>query len=389
MLRSVSVLGGLLPHFLRRVYIGMHMVSPDVLLGLTSSLAFGLLDVLISFASRFIGMVLSLVLAQAISVGILLLALIDAFTSGLSIQALPMLLLVGSGLGAINAFANLSLYKGLAVGPIALVSPISASYGLVTTSLAVLLFHEILSPLQGIAISLVLAGIFLSAVDSNRVTSTRPLQPYRRLVSLLLLAGGALAVGMVVFMGLSWMRVTRWLVLPTSLFVTTCAITFLGLVLLPTSGASIKQWWALNKWKHMGIVYALGSTIGFGLEFFGNSLVTEQLGPVQPLLWSRLCSLFILLVYAFCKQVRGWRDIKLQYLGVIALIGLLDTLGMFWYNLGTSLGATSIVATLSSTYMLLPMLVGVFLYRERLAPIQWSGVASLVVGVIILSIGGK
>jgi len=368
----------------------MHIVSPDVLLGLTSSLAFGLLDVLISFASRFIGMMLSLVLAQAISAGILLLALIDAFTSGLSIEALPMLLLVGSGLGAVNAFANLSLYKGLAVGPIALVSPISASYGLVTTSLAVLLFHEVLSPLQGIAISLVLGGIFLSAVDSGHITAASTLQPYRRFVSLFLLVGGALVVEMVVFIGLSWMRMVHWLVLPTSLLVTTCAVTFLGLVLLPTfSGVSVKQWWALNKWKYVGIVYALGSTVGFGLEFFGNSLVTEQLGPVQPLLWSRLCSLFILLIYAFRKQVRGWRDIKLQYLGVIVLIGLLDTLGMFWYNLGTSLGATSIVATLSSTYMLLPMLVGVFMYRERLAPIQWSGVASLVAGVIILSIGGK
>ncbi len=370
----------------------MHVISSGVLLGLTSSLAFGLLDVLISFASRFIGMVLSLVLAQAISACILLLALLDAFTStsGLSFQSLPMFLCVGGGLGVINAFANLSLYKGLAVGPIALVSPISASYGLVTTTLAVLLFHEILSPLQGVALSLVLAGILLSAVDSRQVTSTLTLQPYRHVVSLLLLAGGVLAVEMVVFIGFSWMGMVRWLILPASLFVTACAIVFFCLVLLPTiSDISLKQWWELNKWKYVGILYALGSTVGFGLEFFGSSLVTEQLGPVQPLLWSRLCSLIILLIYAFFKQVRGWRDIKLKYFAVIALIGLLDTLGMFWYNLGTSLGATSIVATLSSTYMLLPMLVGVFIYRERLAPIQWSGVVSLVVGVIILSVGGK
>src|SRR5437660_4788303 len=121
---SVTCLGGFSSSlFLRRVRVGMHVISSGVVLGLISSFAFGLLDVLIAFASRFIGMVLSLVLAQAISACILLLAVIDAFTSGLSVQVLPMLLLVGIGLGAVNAFANLSLYKGLAVGPIALVCP--------------------------------------------------------------------------------------------------------------------------------------------------------------------------------------------------------------------------------------------------------------------------
>ena len=382
-------LGGVL--FTRRVHVGMHVISTGVLLGLTSSLAFGLLDVLISFASRFIGLVLSLVLAQAISAAILLMALIDAFASGLSIQALPMLLLLGGGLGAINAFANLSLYKGLALGPIALVSPISASYGLVTTMLAVVLFHEVLSPLQGIAISLVLVGIFLAATDGKRLTSSlSAFQTYRRLGSLLLTVKGSLTVEVIVFISLSWIGGPRKFVLPSILFATVGAFILLSLVFLPYySYTMIKQWWVLNKVKYVGILFALGSTVGFGVEFFCNSLVTEQLGPVQPILWSRLCSLFILLIYAFYKQERGWRDIKPKYLAVIALIGLLDTLGMFWYNLGTSLGATSIVAILSSTYMLLPMLVGVFVYRERLAPIQWSGVGSLMIGIIVLSIAGK
>lgn len=369
----------------------MHVISMGVLLGLTSSLAFGLLDVLISFASRFIGLMLSLVLAQAISASILLLALIDAFASGLSIQSLPMLLLFGGGLGAMNAFANLSLYKGLALGPIALVSPISASYGLVTTILAVVLFHEVLSPLQGIAILLVLVGIFLSTIDSKQMMSSIfTLQTCRRLVSLLLTVKGSLTVEIIVFISLSWTGVSRKVVLPSTFWVTISAFTFLGLVFLPYYFYTIvKRWWVLNGVKYVGIVFALCSTLGFGVEFFCSSVVTEQLGPVQPILWSRVCSLFILLIYAFYKQERGWRDIKLKYFAVIALIGLLDTLGMFWYNLGTSLGATSIVATLSSTYMLLPMLVGVFVYRERLAPIQWSGVGSLMIGVIVLSVAGK
>ncbi len=369
----------------------MHVISFGVILGLGSSITFGLLDVLISFASRFIGMLLSLVIAQAISALVLLFVLVDAFTPGLSIHTLPVLLFVGVGLGTVNAFANLSLYKGLAIGPLALVSPISASYGLVTTLLAVYLFHEVLGPLQSIAISLILAGIFLAATDSRHFSLSLFIQQaYRHLVSLSLIGIIATCIELIMVIGLSWAGVPFWLILPLSLFVSLCALVFLALVFLPfLSFSSMRLWWSLHRAKYIGLLFALGSTVGFGVEFLGNSIATVSLGPVQPILWSRLCSLIILLIYATRKQVRGWSNIKLSHLGVIALIALLDTLGMFWYNLGTSQSATSIVAMLSSTYMLLPMLVGIFVYRERLAPLQWSGVGSLMIGVVMLSLAGK
>ena len=126
------------------------MVPLGILLGLSSAVAFGLLDSLISIASRYISIVQTIVLAQAISVLVLLFYLVIFFKSAaiFSPADLPLLLFVGGGLGIINTLANLSLYRGLALGPVAIISPIAASYGLVTTSLAVFVYHDVLSMLQ-------------------------------------------------------------------------------------------------------------------------------------------------------------------------------------------------------------------------------------------------
>jgi uncharacterized membrane protein len=96
----------------------------------------------------------------------------------------------------------------------------------------------------------------------------------------------------------------------------------------------------------------------------------------------------LLLCYACRKRTNIWRGLSLKHLGIIALIGLFDTLGMVWYDIGTGQSATSIVATLSSTYMLIPTLLGIIIYRERLKRLQWMGVGSIILGVILLSLAG-
>lgn len=289
------------------------MIPLGILLGLSSAVAFGFLDSLISIASRYISIVQTIVLAQAISVLVLLFYLVIFFKSVaiFSPAYLPLLLLVGGGLGIINTLANLSLYRGLALGPVAIISPIAASYGLVTTVLAVFVYHDVLSVLQCLAIGLVFGGIVLAVTDSKR--------------------------------------------------------------------------FALPKLSE-GILFGLGAMLGFGIEFFVLSAAATRLGPTQPLMWSRLCSVIFLLAYAWRKQVTGWRSIPLKHLAIILLIGLFDTAGMVWFDMGTSRSATSIVATLSSTYMLIPTLLGIIVYRERLVRLQWMGVCSIILGVVLLSI---
>ncbi len=367
------------------------MIPQGILLGLSSAVAFGLLEALISFASRSIGTMHSLVLAQAVSAGILLMYLLMVFRSGIGVQpeALPILLLVGAGLGLVNSLANLSLYKGLSIGPVSLVSPISASYGLVTTVLAVCLLHDTLSPLQSVAVVLTLAGVTLAGTDGKRI-GISPLASQTGVYLLLFVSACALSLvtGGMLFLVLSWVGMGAWIAHFLSLIESVgmglcCCLAFLPAFRLPP----LRQWWAHQ--QRGGLLFGVGAMLGFGIEFFSLSLATTYLGPTQPILWSRLCSVALLLIYASHKRVRGWGEIKLKHVGIIAAIGALDTLGMIWYDLGTSQSATSIVVTLSSTYTILPTLVGVVAYRERLALTQWGGVCALVGGVVGLSLAGK
>lgn len=63
--------------------------------------------------------------------------------------------------GAIIAVGALAYFTALSIGPISLASPMSSAYPLVTTLLAVVVFGNTLSIEQGMAIGLIIVGIFL------------------------------------------------------------------------------------------------------------------------------------------------------------------------------------------------------------------------------------
>jgi drug/metabolite transporter (DMT)-like permease len=44
------------------------------------------------------------------------------------------------------------------------------------------------------------------------------------------------------------------------------------------------------------------------------------------------------------------------------------------------------VATASAPYAVMPIVMGVWLLRERPTPVQWSGVALIIVGLITLGL---
>ena len=91
----------------------------------------------------------------------------------LSLGQLPFAVaLAVTGVGGV-----LMLYRGLALGPIAVVSPIGAAYVAVAVVLVVVVLGEQLSATQVIAITATFAGIVLTATDGRSLASAlrRPL----------------------------------------------------------------------------------------------------------------------------------------------------------------------------------------------------------------------
>jgi len=69
------------------------------------------------------------------------------------------------GLGAINAAAAYSLFKGFEVGQLSIISPIASSYPALSTVLAVMLLNEKVSQTRFAAILAILVGIVLVSVQ--------------------------------------------------------------------------------------------------------------------------------------------------------------------------------------------------------------------------------
>jgi drug/metabolite transporter (DMT)-like permease len=79
----------------------------------------------------------------------------------------------GTALAMIGAGALLFLYRGLALGPIAVVSPISAGYSAITVILVVVFLGERVSVGEAVAIAVTFAGIALASTDLRQVVRLR------------------------------------------------------------------------------------------------------------------------------------------------------------------------------------------------------------------------
>ena len=79
-------------------------------------------------------------------------------------------------LGALGVVSVAALYRGLAIGPVAVVAPVVASYVVITVILVVIFLGERLTIAQILAASVVFVGVVLTSTDARelRVTLGRP-----------------------------------------------------------------------------------------------------------------------------------------------------------------------------------------------------------------------
>jgi drug/metabolite transporter (DMT)-like permease len=84
-------------------------------------------------------------------------------------------------LGFLGVISVAALYRGLALGPVAVVAPVVASYVVITVILVVIFLGERLTTAQILAASLVFVGVVLTSTDARelRVTLGRPVPGVR------------------------------------------------------------------------------------------------------------------------------------------------------------------------------------------------------------------
>jgi len=135
-----------------------------------------------------------------------------------------------------------------------------------------------------------------------------------------------------------------------------------------------------------GIMFALLAMALLGGFVFGVAYHSEGLGWLVPIFLARACTTIFLLLAAARGRALDLPDRSPGLLGTIVLLALLDTGGYVAFNLGIRHADTSIVATASAPYAVIPIVMGVVVLHERPGRVQWLGVALVLGGLVLLGV---
>jgi len=133
-----------------------------VLAGLFTALGWGTADFAAALSGRRIGSVLTVGISQAVGLVVIVVAFV-ATGQGFGADGFQTAVLLLNG--GLAAAAYICLYRGLELGPVALVSPIVGAYAAITILLAVVFAGESLLGLALLGTALTLAGAVLASTD--------------------------------------------------------------------------------------------------------------------------------------------------------------------------------------------------------------------------------
>ena len=141
--------------------------------GLAAALGWGLSDLWAAISGRRIGSGRTVVVAQVTAAIVVSLLVLVVRPDLSGIPTVAPWLVPNAFLGA-AAFAT--LYKGLQLGPIAVVSPVLASYAVVPVLLSVVLLGETLGGVEVAGVVVTIAGAALTSTDPKALRAGNPNQ---------------------------------------------------------------------------------------------------------------------------------------------------------------------------------------------------------------------
>ncbi len=313
------------------------MGSLGIVLGIAVAVLWGSADTVATVAARRLGTFTTTLVSFIVSASVLVLFGVVSGFGGLAfvqISLAPQELLFSASIGLLSgllaAVGYFSLYRGLELGPLAIVSPIVAADGAVAAVLAILLLHEGVSVWQASLLCCIFCGIFFASTN---------LAELRRL---LVTSGSVL----VVKGGVPWGLL---------------AMLAFGLMLF-TLGAAAQVWgWFLPIfWTRFFAMLAM-----LGLALWRH----YRRSPGAPTTQGR----------------RGFVVFG-SSAGLAAVVGLLETVGLLVYSIDTQIAATDIAAAISSCFGLIPLVIGLTVFGERPTGNQVGGVLLVITALLLLAI---
>lgn len=162
------------------------------------------------------------------------------------------------------------------------------------------------------------------------------------------------------------------------------AMIFVGLFLVTTMHH--KHLHQTRSTLEKGVLLAVATAIGLALTNFLVGFSTKQISPLMVIWFAQTeVALFCTIYLIYTKKFRSvLTDLK-SHLKFTLGQGILNNLGWIAFALATTTLATSIVAAVSESYIILGVILGIFVNREKLRYTQFIGMILAVSGIIALS----
>jgi drug/metabolite transporter (DMT)-like permease len=166
-------------------------------------------------------------------------------------------------------------------------------------------------------------------------------------------------------------------------------VIVLGIVLTSTKVEQlVSQGRSLGAWLSSGVRYALLSMLCFGILSFGFGAAATQIPSwFLVLFWARLFSLLFLVVTTLASSPQqGASERTHRATGYLLAVGggIVEVGGYIAFVFAAQLASTAVVGVCASLVPLIPLLFGVFAYRERATLNQLAGIALSLIGLIAL-----
>ena len=299
--------------------------------GLIAALGWGLSAVAATNAARRAGTYLAVLSGQGL--GVLVLLLLAALLRPSFAAANGTIALSLAGAGLLGLLGYLAFYRALEYGgAVGLVSAISATYGGVTTVLAVAVLGERISAIGALGVVLAVAGIALAA--ARPATAAQP----------------SIGVGEPI----------------------------VGVAPAPSRIRSLAR---------AGVPLAIVSALSYGCGGLLLGEYSARAGWLVAALVAHGASVTaLLLALPLLGRRKAWRG---SASGVIwaAAAGHTDAVGLLAFSRGGQIGQVAVTAAVSSVYPVIPLVAGILLFGEQLTRRQLAGVAAIIAGLVLIGLG--
>jgi drug/metabolite transporter (DMT)-like permease len=163
-------------------------------------------------------------------------------------------------------------------------------------------------------------------------------------------------------------------------------LSLVGVVLASAEPRTLRD--TSRRLSGAGVPHALVATTLFGVATFIVGRYAQVHDWAAPVLYSRVGDVVVISTVAWLSR----RRITVRPNGTDVLtawaIGVVDVCALVLYAWGAQLTTVSAVAAASVTIVLIPVLGGFAVFRERPVKSQWIGVFLVSSGVVLLALGG-